>query len=66
VIFCRNNGTPSRIFLDSIAYLFAAFRINNKKLPDIYLVNVSKKSLEPMIKKHNIERTPTTIIFNEK
>jgi hypothetical protein len=46
VIFQRQSGTPSKIFLDSIAYFSSAFKAVGRGLPEIYTINVSKKSFE--------------------
>lgn len=52
--------------MDQIAYLFSAFKSVGKQLENIYIINVSKKNFENLLKEINIERTPTTIVFNAR
>ena len=66
VVFYRPNTSASVLFLDQIAYLITAFISLSKPLPEIYILNVSKKEFQPLLQQLQIDRTPTTVIFNSK
>ena len=67
VIFVRASGTPSNIFLDSIAYFYSAFRhgeSGNRKIPVICKIRASNQKFKDIVDKYHIDRTPTTLIID--
>ena len=44
VVFYRSDTSASTLFLDQLAYLISAFVSLSKPVPEIYILNVGKKS----------------------